>query len=215
MGVIGGLREIRDLRRATRGPRHQSRARAATAVAEYTGLWGWDVVPGTPPRRHARATPLDPALTIPGGTTSDRAVAAWTRAQAHTPGATVILPTGRRFDVIDVPQAAGRRAVLRCERMALPLGPVAVAPHGRAWFLVAPGAAAELPALLYRMGWDGALLDLRGLGPGGHITAPPSDHGGLGCVRWLRPPDLATAATPPQARLLLGTLAYACHRATH
>ncbi|NEC24472.1 DNA primase, partial [Streptomyces parvus] len=28
----------------------------------------------------------------------------------------------------------------------------------------------------------------------------------------LRPPVLDTAAAPPQARLLLGTLAYVCHR---
>ncbi|NEB56279.1 DNA primase, partial [Streptomyces griseus] len=31
-------------------------------------------------------------------------------------------------------------------------------------------------------------------------------------VRWLRPPLLDTAAAPPRARLLLGTLAYVCHR---
>ena len=62
------------------------------------------------------------------------------------------------------------------------------------------------------MGWDDATLDLRSLGPGDHITAPPSDLGGQGPMRWLRPPTLDTAARPPQARLMVGTLAYACNR---
>ncbi|NDZ98281.1 DNA primase, partial [Streptomyces sp. SID10116] len=43
-------------------------------------------------------------------------------------------------------------------------------------------------------------------------TAPPSDRGGLGPVRWLRAPALDSATNPPQARLLLGTLAYVAHR---
>ncbi|MDG4862943.1 DNA primase, partial [Streptomyces sp. T-3] len=33
-----------------------------------------------------------------------------------------------------------------------------------------------------------------------------------GPVRWLRAPELDSATHPPQARLLLGTLAYVCHR---
>ncbi|MDF3147789.1 DNA primase, partial [Streptomyces sp. T21Q-yed] len=41
---------------------------------------------------------------------------------------------------------------------------------------------------------------------------PPSDRGGLGPVRWLRPPELDSATRPPAARLLLGTLAYVAHR---
>ncbi len=65
---------------------------------------------------------------------------------------------------------------------------------------------------LYRMGWDDADLGLRCLGHGEHVTAPPSDRGGLGPVRWLRPPALDNADSPPHARLLLGTLAYVCHR---
>jgi hypothetical protein len=218
--TIGGMR------------RSGRRSPVGMAVAEYTGLWGWDVMPGAIIRRalgqarpgcscggaDCRAPgdhPLDPGLVIPAGTPLEAALDAWADVWAHTPGATMLLPTGRCFDVIDVPAAAGRSALLRLERMGLPLGPVARAPHGRAWFLVAPGAAAALPELLYRTGWDGAALDLRGLGPGGHITAPPSDHAGHGAVRWLRPPDLETAAAPPQARLLLGTLAYVCHRVAH
>jgi hypothetical protein len=224
IGANGGLSGIRDFHQLRPGARRRSHASAATAVAEYTGLWGWPVVPGARAVRAVSgrtecscgarvcpapgAHPLDASLEVPAGATLDEASAAW----AQVPGAALLLPTGRAFDVIDIDEAAGQRALVRLERMGLPLGPVAHAPHGRAWFFVAPGAAAELPELLYRMGWDDARLDLRGIGEGEYVTAPPSDLGGLGPVRWLRPPTLEGAGRPPQARLLLGTLAYVCHR---
>ncbi|MEU3607166.1 bifunctional DNA primase/polymerase [Streptomyces sp. NPDC035033] len=213
--TIGGIREMRS------GSRRRARTSECTAVAEYTGLWGWDVQPGaravsgqcscgdracTAPGAH----PLSFAPPVPAGAGLDDAAKAW----SEYPGAALLLPVGRAFDVIEVAEAAGRRALVRMERMGLPLGPVCATPTGRAQFFVAPGAAAELPRLLYRMGWDDADLDLHCLGPGAHITAPPSNLGGFGPVRWLRPPTLDTAGAPPQARLLLGTLAYMCHR-TH
>ncbi|GGY99697.1 DNA primase [Streptomyces geysiriensis] len=214
---IGGTRGMRDLRSATR---RRVRASECTAVAEFTGLWGWDVVPGARAaggacscgRRDCPAPgahPLDFAPEVPAGATLDEASEAW----AQFPGAALMLPVGRRFDVIEVAEPAGVRALARLERMGLPLGPVTATPQGRAHFFVAPGAAAELPGLLYRMGWDDpSALDLRGLGPGTYITAPPSDRGGRGPVRWLRPPALDSATKPPSARLLLGTLAYVAHR---
>ncbi|MFC9247061.1 bifunctional DNA primase/polymerase [Streptomyces sp. NPDC057136] len=211
--TIGGIREMRS------GSRRRGRSADGTAVAEYTGLWGWAVTPGA--RASAGncscgdtacaapgAHPLDFAQEVPAGAPLGIAAGAW----AEVPGAAMLLPVGRTFDILDVAEAAGRRALVRLERMGLPLGPVAATPTGRAQFFVAPGAAAELPELLYRLGWDDADLDLRALGPGSHITAPPSDLGGLGPVRWLRPPSPDTAGAPPQARLLLGTLAYICHR---
>ncbi|MFI1798614.1 bifunctional DNA primase/polymerase [Streptomyces sp. NPDC020379] len=216
--TIGGIRDLRS------GSRRRGRAsETVTAVAEYTGLWGWDVVPGARASRGGRpacscgtadcpapgAHPLPFAPPVPAGATLGAAAAAW----GEVPGAAVLLPVGRSFDVLEVAEAAGRHALARLERMGLRLGPVALTPHGRALFFVAPGAAAELPQLLYRMGWDDARLDLRCLGPGDHVTAPPSDLAGLGPMRWLRPPTLDTAGRPPQARLLLGTLAYVCHRA--
>jgi hypothetical protein len=214
--TIGSSRGIRDIRS---GSRRRGRSSECTAVAEYTGLWGWDVVPGARAAggacscgradcRAPGAHPLDFAAEVPAGATLDEATEAW----AEVPGAAVMLPVGRAFDVIEVAEAAGRRALVRLERMGLPLGPVTATPDGRAHFFVAPGAAAELPALLYRMGWDDPCLDLRALGPGDFITAPPSDRAGLGPVHWLRAPDLDAATKPPQARLLLGTLAYVAHR---
>ncbi|MBB1256147.1 bifunctional DNA primase/polymerase [Streptomyces alkaliterrae] len=220
--TIGGIREFRELRLGARRytrPRRPGRESEQGALAEYTGLWGWDVVPGARRGRDGcscgaggcpapGAHPLDASVEITAGTTVESATRLWD----DMPPATLLLPTGRSFDVLDVPAAAGRRALVRLERMGLPLGPVALAPHGRAWFFVAPGAAAELPDLLYRMGWEGIRLDLRCRGRGDHITAPPSDFAGLGPVGWLRPPTLECAGRPPQARLLLGTLAYVCHR---
>jgi hypothetical protein len=215
--TIGSSRGIRDIRS---GARRRGRSSECTAVAEFTGLWGWDVVPGTRAAagacscsrsdcRAPGAHPLDFAAEVPAGATLDEVTRAW----SAFPGASVLLPVGRTFDVIEVAEAAGRRALARLERMGLPLGPVIATPEGRAHFFVAPGAAAHLPELLYRMGWDDpAALDLRGLGTGAYVTAPPSDRGGRGPVRWLRSPALDSASKPPAARLLLGTLAYVAHR---
>lgn len=212
--TIGGIRDIRSGSR-----RRGGRTSECTAVAEFTGLWGWDVVPGARAAAGAcscgrsdcatpGAHPLAFAPVVPAGATLDAVSAAW----AEFPGAAVMLPVGRAFDVIEVAESAGRRALIRLERMGLPLGPVTATPDGRVHFFVAPGSTAELPELLYRMGWDDASLDLHGLGPGTYITAPPSDRGGLGPVEWLRSPGLDSASRPPRARLLLGTLAYVAHR---
>ncbi|MEU2392216.1 bifunctional DNA primase/polymerase [Streptomyces sp. NPDC007369] len=216
--TIGSSRSTKEFRS---GARRRGRTSECTAVAEYTGLWGWDVVPGARAAAPARncscgrrdcpapgAHPLPLAPVVKAGATLDEVTATW----GEYPGAAVLLPVGRGFDVIEVSQEAGRRALVRLERMGLPLGPVTATPDGRAQFFVAPGAAAGLPQLLYRMGWDDADLDLRALGHGAFVTAPPSDHAGLGPVGWLRPPALDSAGGPPQARLLLGTLAYICHR---
>ncbi|EPD64569.1 bifunctional DNA primase/polymerase [Streptomyces sp. HGB0020] len=212
--TIGGIREIRS------GSRRRGRSSECTAVAEFTGLWGWDVVAGARAAGGAcscgrvdcgepGAHPLEFAPEVAAGATLDEVVRTW----SDYPGASIMLAVGRTFDVIDVAGPTGRRALIRLERMGLPLGPVSALPEGRVQFFVAPGAAAELPELLYRMGWDDAdSLDLRGLGPGTYITAPPSDRGGRGPARWLRPPALDSASKPPAARLLLGTLAYVAHR---
>ncbi|WP_062205903.1 bifunctional DNA primase/polymerase [Streptomyces sp. NBRC 109706] len=228
--TIGGMRERGGPRPTTgRVRRGQGRSPMDTAVAEYVGLWGWDVTPGAGLRPAAgrRGTecscghadcsrpgthPLPRGRTIPAGSPLDRALDIWADARAETPSATALLSTGVAFDVLEVPESVARAALPRLDRLAVPLGPVALAPDGRAWFFVAPGIAAELPSLLDRLGWSGIRLRLRGLGAGRHIAAPPSDFAGLGAVGWLRPPDLETAATPPSGDSLLGALASLCHR---
>ncbi|MET9804160.1 SCO3374 family protein [Streptomyces sp. NPDC006368] len=99
----------------------------------------------------------------------------------------VELLTGLRFDVLELPAAAGA-AVLRR------LGgrwPVAVQGH-RMRMLVAAGSADELPGLLDWLEWGGIGLDLAALGAGGRMTAPVppgwSGSGSPGAAVWLRPP---------------------------
>jgi hypothetical protein len=232
--TIGSMRETREQRAVVRhaaraavlpggwsAVRRRARAAVCGTVAEYTGLCGWAVAPGAVAGRGGEvcscgdvrckepgAHPLDPMAEVPAGAGLQAAERMWQR----MPGASVLLPVGRTFDILDVAELPGRRALVRLERMGLHLGPVLLTPTGRARFFVAPGAAAELPQLLYRMGWDDARLDLRCLGPGDHVVAPPSDFGGLGPVRWLREPRLDSLPQPPEARLVLGTLAYVAHR---
>ncbi|MFJ8436607.1 bifunctional DNA primase/polymerase [Kitasatospora sp. NPDC094019] len=208
--LFGELR-LGSLRLAPLGARRRTRVTASQAAAEYTGRWGWAVVVGEPAR--AAGAPESchcgtPRCAAPGlhpfpGTGP---------AAGPGPDASVLFPTGRAFDVLDVPEQAGLQALVRLERMGTQVGPVLAAPTGRLQFLVAAGTALRLPDLLYRMGWDDAALDLACHGEGSFVAAPPTVLAGLGPVRWLRRPTRDNAGCPPEARLLLGTLAYACHR---
>ncbi|MGW0857172.1 SCO3374 family protein [Streptomyces sp. NPDC002690] len=103
-------------------------------------------------------------------------------------GRPLALLTGVRFDVLDLPAAAGRAVLRRFGGT----GPVAVA-RGRMWLLVAAGSAEELPALLDWLEWGGITLDLVGIGAGGRITAPAphqlSHHCPPWAAFWLRPPE--------------------------
>ena len=170
------------------GPRGRSRAVRCRTVAEYTLTPGW--------------TATLAGAELPAGASPAQIGDLWLR---H-PGAEVRLRTGIGFDVLDVPERAGFQALVRLERMGVRPGPV-LAARDRALFLVAPHTAEVLPELLYRTGWDDAALDLRCHGLGGSVPAPPT-----ALTRWLRPPTPESAVRPPEARLLLGTLAYACHR---
>jgi hypothetical protein len=214
------------------GSRRRALATAMRAASEYTERCGWWIAADGPADR-GRTTGADvgsgrcgcseprcaaPSLhplqeeprgpEAPPGASPEEVRALW-RGQ---PEATLLLPVGRSFDVLDVPVPAGRQALVRLERMGTRLGPVLASPSGRALFFVALGAAQQLPELLYTMGWDDAALDLVCHGAGSYVAAPPTVLAGLGPVHWLRRPTPESAARPPEARLLLGTLAYACHR---
>ncbi|GGT37769.1 SCO3374 family protein [Streptomyces purpureus] len=139
-------------------------------------------------------------------------------------GSPVLLPTGRRFDVLDLPAVAGY-AVLR--RMG-GTGPVALmGPRMR--LLVAAGSAEELSGLLDWLEWGGIALDLTVLGAGGRITAPVppgwSGSGPQGAAVWLRPPEPGREVEPSLPALpavggagsglarLVDAAATECHRA--
>ncbi|MFJ9351932.1 SCO3374 family protein [Streptomyces sp. NPDC101237] len=83
------------------------------------------------------------------------------------PGEPLRLVTGVRFDVLDVPAAAGAKAL----RHLVPGSPVALR-GDRMRLLVAAGSAQELPGLLDWLEWGALDLDLRALGAQGRMTAP-------------------------------------------
>ena len=125
------------------------------------------------------------------------------------PLASVLLPTGRMFDAIDVPESAGCLALARMERMELPLGPVIGTAARRMVFFVLPGAAARVPELLARLGRTPAALDLVVRGEGDWVVAPPTRTGAGGSAQWVREPTTLNRWLP-DAEELLGPLAYAC-----
>lgn len=129
----------------------------------------------------------------------------------HHPHAAILLPTGRTFDALDVPETAGCLALARMERLDLPLGPVTRTPDRRMLFFVLPSGAAKVPGLLRKLGWPPAAIDLVPRGEGDYIAAPPTRTGRHGCVQWVRRPTAANRWLPDTEELL-SPLAYACGR---
>ncbi|MFE0640246.1 SCO3374 family protein [Streptomyces sp. NPDC058877] len=171
------------------------------------------------------------ALTVPlPRTPSDGGLARWYEDElgwATAAGPPVRLVTGLRFDVLELPAAAGR-GVLR--RMGAKTGPVALVGR-RMGLLVAAGSAEELPGLLDWLEWGGISLDLAVLGTDGRMTAPlppgRSGSGAPGAAVWLRAPTpgrevesslpaLRSApwgpANPPCLVRLVAAAAAECHR---
>ncbi|MET9441605.1 bifunctional DNA primase/polymerase [Streptomyces sp. NPDC006610] len=127
------------------------------------------------------------------------------------PDASILLPTGRTFDALSVPETAGFLALARTERLRLPLGPVTLTPDGRMNFLVLPGASVKLPALVRALGWSVSSLDLVALGEGAYVAAPPTRMGSRGAVQWACRPTAANRWLP-DVEELVPALAYACAR---
>ncbi|MFC5802981.1 SCO3374 family protein [Streptomyces formicae] len=176
-----------------------------------------------PPPRTPSPVPVPPA----------EAVARWYERElgwATAAGPPVQLPTGLRFDVLELPADAGSVLLGRYGRT----GPVAVAGR-RMRLLVAAGSADELPGLLDWLEWGGIGLDLTAVGAGGRITAPAPLGAPVpqGAARWLRPPEPGREVEPslpalapvgrcagpgggggtPDLARLVDTAASACHRA--
>ncbi|MFI6285951.1 bifunctional DNA primase/polymerase [Streptomyces sp. NPDC051018] len=182
----------------------------------------WDVFPGTwleasegrefcscgdtdCPAPGAHATGPEWATQATGSAAAAR------RMWGKHPKASILLPTGRTFDVLDLPESAGFLALARLERMDLPLGPVSCTPDRRMLFFVLPGAAVKVPELIRTLGWAPSSIDLVARGDGHYIAAPPTRVGGRGAVQWARRPTPANRWLPEAAELL-SPLAYACGR---
>jgi hypothetical protein len=192
------------------------------AAARYAEERHWDVCPGTwleAAEGAERCSCDDADCASPGahpagpdwaGQATGSGAAA-RRMWSRHPGASILLPTGRAFDAIGVPESAGFLALARMERMGLPLGPVTRTPDRRMYFFVLPGAAAKVDDLVRKLGWRAASIDLVGRGDGHYVTGPPTRVGGLGAVQWARRPTHANRWLP-DAQELISPLAYACAR---
>ncbi len=99
------------------------------------------------------------------------------RVWGKRPEASILLPTGRTFDALDVPDTAGFLALARLERMQRTLGPVTLTPDHRMLFFVLPGASVKVPDMVRRYGWSPAAIDLTVRGEGEYVAAPPT------CIR--------------------------------
>ncbi|MFH8929149.1 bifunctional DNA primase/polymerase [Streptomyces pristinaespiralis] len=200
----------------------QRGAQLLDSAVRYAEERHWDVFPGTwleaveggqrcscgdlrCPLPGAHAGRPDWANQATGSATAARRM--WTK----QPTASILLPTGRTFDALEVSESAGFLALARMERMDLPLGPVTCTPDRRMLFFVLPGAALKAPELIRNLGWIPSSLDLVTRGEGHYVAAPPTRIGGHGAVQWARRPTPANRWLP-DAEELISPLAYACAR---
>ncbi|WP_055479043.1 bifunctional DNA primase/polymerase [Sphaerimonospora mesophila] len=188
-------------RRAKRRP-HRTSGKI-TSVLDYARL-GWPSCPGAhplsgggracscdrvgcpDPGRH----PLSPAWQLQA-TTDSALLTRWWR---QDPEANVILPTGRVFDVFDVPVTVGTAALAAMDAADFDSGPVAE--NGdRALFYVATRGAPEDEDEWWSCHLDAgpATIDatpgLRWHCRDSYVLAPPSTLPDDLTVRWIRPPD--------------------------
>ncbi|MER5460309.1 bifunctional DNA primase/polymerase [Streptomyces sp. NPDC002668] len=192
------------------------------SAVRYAEERHWDVFPGTwlePVEGKERCSCGDIACAVPGAhpvrpdwqnQATGSAVAA-RRLWSRQPRASILLPTGRTFDALEVPESAGFLALARLERMNLPLGPVTCTPDRRMLFFVLPGAALKASDLVRTLGWMPDAIDLVARGEGHYVAAPPTRIGGHGAVQWARRPTTANRWLP-DADELISPLAYACGR---
>ncbi|WP_406297153.1 bifunctional DNA primase/polymerase [Embleya sp. NBC_00888] len=207
----------------TLGARQLARDTLVETAVRYAEDRHWDVVPGASVIENSagrRCGCGHPGCATPGAhpilrdwavqaASSPALVRRW---WGEHPDAAILLPTGRGFDVIDVPEQAGCLALARLERMGLPLGPVIATPTRRLQFLVLPGARDKMGEMLRRIGWGTSAIDLIPKGDGDWVVAPPSRMGSSGSASWAREPTELNRWLP-EARELVSPIAYACGRA--
>lgn len=196
--------------------RQRARNRLRAAAKEYAA-WGWPCVPGAHPLFDGDracscdrigcpdpgAHPVSAAWAIQA-TTDLETIKRWWGDNAR---ANVILPTGRVFDVFDVPAAAGRLALERIARRysgpgpTSPVGPVAAVGAERHLFFVATRGAPEDEDEWWSCHLDCSpetIADSPGLRwhcRESYVVAPPSVLPG-GEVCWIRPPGGAMLPDP-------------------
>jgi hypothetical protein len=209
--------------------RRRGRARAAErqqplgVAAERYAAMGWPVCLGAFPHRSELgracscdrvgcpapgAHPMSPAWQMQA-TVDITIIRGWWQTR---PEANIMLATGRVFDVLDVPAAAGASALARMARAGVASGPVAALGGDRMlFFAVTRGSPADEDE------WWSCGLDSEpesSVTPGlrwhcrdSYVLAPPSRlAAGAGC-RWMRSPEEHPL---PDALRLLEHLVDAC-----
>jgi Bifunctional DNA primase/polymerase, N-terminal len=128
------------------------------------------------------------------------------------PDANVILATGRVFDVLDVPAAAGAVALGMMRRAEVEPGPVAAGVGDRALFFVTTRGAPHDEGEWWSCQLDcepenvAQVASLRWHCRNSYVLAPPS-RGATAGARWLRPPGRRPLPDPVR---MLEFLADAC-----
>ncbi len=174
---------------------------------------GWPCVPGAHPRCDVAPVPAPVTASAVPTRARIRSRPAWhiqattdptqlTRWWQRDPEANVILPTGRVFDVFDVPAAAGLSALTRIDDAGADSGPVA-ANGDRVLFYVATRGNPEDEDEWWscQLDCDPATIEdtpgLRWHCRDSYVLAPPSTLPTGQPVSWLRPPGRPPAAGPP------------------
>src|SRR6202050_2493372 len=192
----------------------RSRGRAAErqqplgVVAAHYACMGWPVCLGAHTYRGTRgsiepgracscdrvgcpapgAHPVSPAWQTQA-TVDTNVIGSWWETR---PEANVILVTGRVFDVLDVPAAAGALALARMEAASVPTGPVALPGQDRMLFFVVTRGSPADEDEWWSCGLDcepeSVVAGVRWHCRDSYVLAPPSSYAaGLGS-RWLRAP---------------------------
>jgi hypothetical protein len=203
--------------------RHQP---SAVVAARYASM-GWPVCPGAHPYRNSRSSiepgracscdrvgcpapgahPVSPAWQMQA-TVDTSVIQGWWETR---PEANVILVTGRVFDVLDVPVAAGSAGFGRMEQARTPVGPVAQLGQDRMLFFVMTRGSPADEDEWWSCGLD---CEPESVTPGlrwhcrdSYVVAPPSVYAGGLAARWLRSPREHPL---PDALRLLEHLVDAC-----
>ena len=189
--------------------RRRAVERMAVAAAGYAAM-GWPVCAGAhPPGRQERdagtgracscdrmgcpapgAHPLSPAWQVEATADLTTVEGLW----LARPDANVILPTGRVFDVLDVPAAVGMAALELMERAGAQPGPVAVSAGDRALFFVLTRGTPEDEHEWWSCHLDcepETVTEMTGLRwhcRDSYVLAPPSRCGPGSTAQWLRGP---------------------------